>query len=87
MDYSYSFPLIYFNVEDYESTWSDLVISDSLHYCVRLFVIVRLGPLRSLPAKFGTSYHQRRLASNGGAFQSLPAPSAGMTSAACSRVA
>jgi len=41
-DYTYSFPLIYFNVEDYDSAWSDLATSDGLHYCVRLFVRVRM---------------------------------------------
>ena len=37
-EYSYSFPLIYFNVEDFEDAFSNLVINHSEYLCVELRV-------------------------------------------------
>ncbi len=83
VDYSYSFPLIFFNVEDYDSAWSDLVIGEGLHYCVRLFVRVR-----RTRAAFWAGHadaHCRRSclrpsrARRAGRSPSSPAPSAGRT--------
>ena len=39
-DYVISYPLIYFNIEDFEDAFNDIVINENEYFCIELFVML-----------------------------------------------